>query len=339
MLFKIFFALNLLILVISCSDNTNYKKSRIELKKIKSISFDNDSVFIYNPNITVIEKSELYFYDSKTYRIYKSDTLLNNIQYVLGRHGSGPDEFESVCKISFKNDTMYVFDNVQLAIKLFDKQLNFIKVIKFNSRFKTKNAIFTNNSVYYSSELNNEKLNYCKFSILNLESEYFGLPLSKSESIINRDFSKYDVQHLQQYMDKIYSVSASQPIIDILDINTLLLLKRIDLRKIPEIEYFSNEAKKKYSKLAENTYYDLFYDSFIDKNKLYLLFVDQFKGKIVPKRLIMFNLDTDGELNSPSFSDFPDLDIYGTIHIMNNLIYSFNISKSTLDLLKMEELK
>ncbi|MCK5148009.1 6-bladed beta-propeller [bacterium] len=83
-------------------------------------------------DVVVDNKKNIYITDMMDYSVKKFDSK-GNLLKKTGRKGQGPGEFIQIRGIEFRNDSLFVLDERNLGIQIFDDNLNYIGRISCNN--------------------------------------------------------------------------------------------------------------------------------------------------------------------------------------------------------------
>ena len=132
--FKYFKLLLATLLLASCNSNNhsselqNYQVEHVQVfgNDVEDIESDHpieDGVFSNSSNFSVTDDGKVFVYDANYFKIALFDQQ-GNIIRTLGRHGSGPGEFERVTATAWDsyNDRLAVFDEAQARLTFFNTE-------------------------------------------------------------------------------------------------------------------------------------------------------------------------------------------------------------------------
>ncbi len=148
------------------------------IRKIDKISGES----INSLGIAIDEDDQNYLYISDTIKnqILKTDFEFKKISSV-GNTGCGDNDFDFPCGICFKNKNLYICDNRNKRLKVYNKDLEFIKLLKldyvpwvtkaFNSLILIQSGnsfglfIYELNSLNLRQKIDDQNV-YCRLSII-----------------------------------------------------------------------------------------------------------------------------------------------------------------------------
>ncbi len=146
------------------------------IRKIDIISGES----IQSLGIAVDEDDHLYISDTIKNQILKTDFEFKKISSV-GNKGCGDNDFDFPCGICYKNKNLYICDNRNKRLKVYNKDLEFIKLLKldyipwvtkaFNSLILIQSGnsfglyIYELNSLNLRQKIDDQNI-YCRLSII-----------------------------------------------------------------------------------------------------------------------------------------------------------------------------
>lgn len=258
------FLLFLMLLDAACS-NKKQVPTPISLEPVKSLSEPNDSTLIADVWAMEFANNRLYFADNLDQILqFRPDLQLFGR---IKKSGKGPGEFTGVLDMSFVNDSLYLYDDSQAKVLIYDHKNNFIREIGLPEASGSDMVVDNHSHVFLSTP--NRKYPITKFNADGHKVMAFG------RNAVSKD-SKYFLRNsrfLFIHNDKLIAISRSEPLLE------LYSLEGKFIRKVkiapPEAHDLIARVKKENEGPGEHpnitSLSNLFVDAAIYKNSIYLM--------------------------------------------------------------------
>jgi len=149
----------------------------VNLKEVLSIGNEDSEELYQWAGICVDKKGNIYVTDIMDYSIKKFDKFGKMIKKV-GRKGKGPGEFTAIRLIDYHESFLYVTDQFNPGIHVFDDNLNYKSHIRYNAPIIDIQVISKNNIMI--STISTQKNRACITCIDSLGNEIYSTPYLKN---------------------------------------------------------------------------------------------------------------------------------------------------------------
>ncbi len=260
---KSIYIISVLILVFSCGESSTKKIPIQKLEKDKSINQFSDSTFFSDVRSLYFYKDNFFISEYKRDNVFILDKNLQ-LKKTLGTKGQGPREFLGASHIFVYNDSIFVYNESKRVFEVlgYNNHLKTIKIPKSIAKADSGMRFCLYNDKFFISN-SNLKSSIASFSLKSDSIMRFGnlkqMRTPKETRIKNH-------RHLNIIDNRILAISDHQPHIEIYDIKGDLLLN-YDLEDISLIKNVSNLNKKQ----EVNSYYSIIQDTYVLKNKIFIL--------------------------------------------------------------------
>ncbi|MCW9712236.1 6-bladed beta-propeller [Aliifodinibius salicampi] len=232
---------------------------------MKNVSGLNDSTFI--ANVSSIESIHNQFFLS-LYLGGGSSQILQlgpdlDLRGIIQRNGKGPGEFTSVTDMSIINDSLYVYNETQAKILVFDHNKKFIRETKISEASASHMAVDERSHFFLSTPSRSDPIT--KFSAEGQQITTFG------RNTIGEDSRHYrrNSRMLFIYNDRLIAIGRSEPVLEVYSLEgTFLSTTRIDPPEIHELIAYVREENEDPDARGFSL---LFFDAAIHNNNIYLL--------------------------------------------------------------------
>lgn len=257
------------VLLLSSCQKYSDGKSEL-LKPLTSVSKLGDSTFLVD--VMNIEKLENQYYicDFTNNRVLVCDSLMNVLR-VIGGKGNGPGEFEGAVRSVIKGNRIFVFDDGNRRLNIFNNRGNFLRSSRLPKATIANYRFAVDDSAYIY--LSDPRLGYpiAKFDTLGNLKDYFGQLSKNGSSTVNR--MDKSGRHLLDVSGRyILSIGNSEPIIEFYYLDGTIA-KSHDLSDEhyfkPRLSYISKE----YEKGKTDGIYSVIEDAYYSNGHLYLLYL------------------------------------------------------------------
>lgn len=263
----------------SCNGLTDEKNIEvISLEKQDALSQLNDSTFLSDTRSIYYDKY-LYLADNSEDQIYM---LSKNGDYIetIGNKGNGPGEFLFIGQIFVKNDTLYAHNSAKRSIEVF-KQGHYVQSIYLpsNLSINPEFRFFYSNTRFYLTSIVD------KNTIISLNP--FSDDVHSFSKVVDLPQDQKHIRNNKEVLfsnEKLISVSDNFPVIERFTLDGKLT-DQLDLSNIEFLKdrlEFINARKN----INNNSYSVLVSDAYVSNKSLYLLLIDNQKGKPFSNKIL-----------------------------------------------------
>ena len=262
----------------------------IEISPVKKIAEINDSTFL-SLVMNISEKDGIiYFTDNKNNRIVCVDENYNLVK-CFGTTGKGPADFNFPGKVEFDNNLMYVMDEDNMKINVYDLSAKFIENI--TGTIPRFGSFIVNDSVYFGSK---DDYNNPLF-MASLEGKMIKEFGNNNRTVENVNQNMPKNYLLEKWQNQLVAICESDPVIERYTMDGELL----DLYDYSNLKYWEPviafiEKKQKEDLIAGIKGTSMFcLDSYINVDKLYLLIIgyDKTNNMTEANRILILSLTKD----------------------------------------------
>lgn len=287
-----------MLLLAACSNKKEAQKP-ISLEPVKSVSELNDSTFIANVGTMKFADNQLFL------SLYLADNLpmillLEPDLDLLGRIdriGRGPGEFTAVLDMSIVNDSLYLYDDRQAKILVYDLNNNFIREVRLPEASGFDMVVDNRSQIFLSTP--NRTYPITKFNAHGQKVTAFG---NKTISEDSRQFRR-NSRFLFIHNDKLLAIGRSEPVLEIYSLEGQFISKA---KIAPPVLHESITRTKKENEgpneqLGVTSLSNLFYAAATHKNSIYLMEAKKTKENTNTydtkyTYLFKYKLETDGDV-------------------------------------------
>ncbi|HMA68543.1 MAG TPA: BF3164 family lipoprotein [Candidatus Mcinerneyibacterium sp.] len=178
----------ILILTISSCKTNNRKEvlnptTKFSIEKIK------------NPTMINSHKNHIYISDFMDCKIYKYRLFNSKLEFInkFLKKGTGPGEIGSYGQnrafyVDIKNDKIFILDEIQSKLNIYDNNLNFIDEIRFQLRANRIHFLNDDEILISKLPLKNNKF-LLKYNMNNKKYENLNLSIEKKKNMIKNVFA------------------------------------------------------------------------------------------------------------------------------------------------------
>lgn len=312
----------------SCS-----KKQRrpecITVSADKTIMQFSDSSFFSNIACLNEYEGDIYLSDKKRFQIFRLDSNLNLLK-TIGMQGHGPQDFGYIEKFVIHRDTIFVGDVTKKRILRFSTGGQFCgaenpdEIIPLNYRYCADS-----NKIYYFSDIHISQgqslVAYNRTRRGEMHLTPFGLV--KDFKIPEKNYNQ-NRREVHLYNNTLIVIPVSIPVVEIYDATSLKLIQTVDISSIPVVkDTYSRLSNDRTITEAIDKAYFIFSDSYINRNKLYILPFIYKNNQLDHSSLLEFDLSNGGAEWVRQY-DFPDF--VQRFCITDDYIYGFVPQNSSI---------
>jgi hypothetical protein len=271
----------------SCKNNSIIDEI-VNIPEVATISQLSDSSFFAQIFDIRFVDNQYYFADYKTNMVYQCSDKFDLIKRIGGL-GKGPGDFLAPCEVYPTANSIYVFEEMNQRISIFDNDFNFAGMVNNDYRGNLMAKSYIDDSSNLFCCVNGIDAPLLKFNLKTGKKNYFGSykPFkSIMERVANNDYQ------IIPYGDYILAISHSDPKIDIYDKHSLQILGTYSYENNEVAKSRTDYARREIirdPKNSESTYI-LVQDACIYDNRLFLLLVDDFDVHPTLNKLACFDI-------------------------------------------------
>ena len=288
----------------ACSQAPKTQIEYVELFSDKTMQQLSDSSFFNHVACISEYEGDIYMSDQKRCQIFRLDSNLNLLR-TIGMEGHGPQDFGYIENFVIHQDTIFVGDVTKMRILRFSTDGQFCgaenpdEKIPLNYRFT-----MDDNHIYYTRNEgipDKSMVDYCRDSTANKLRRFgqatdFGHP---------HKTKRQNARHVHLYNNTLVTVPTSIPVIEIYDLkgNTL---RSADIAGIPIVKdmYYKMTNDRRIAE-SPNMAYQIFLDSYVYRDRLYILSSVYNNERLDHSSLLEFDLSNGGAEWVRQY-DFPD---------------------------------
>lgn len=262
--FLFFFILTVLTFK-SCKEETESITEEVTLKIDTIINQLSDSSFLTDIRSIYFSNSKYYMTDYTRDQIFILSKDLELIK-TIGKKGRGPGEFSGASHLFADKDSIFVYNDSKITFEVYNTKKH-LKTIQLPVPIRLHSSLryfMYKNELYFSNANSIENYSISKLNCLTNKVANFG-QIKKFRTPKETRIKNH--RHLIKYKDYIIAVPNCQAVIEMYDFKGKFLNKFdiSNIKPIKEMLTFINEQKSE-----ENSYYVLFSDVYVYKNRLFL---------------------------------------------------------------------
>jgi hypothetical protein len=312
---------------VSCGDRQNESELIILNKNLGINTIDSLGYLSRVPSLINTQHS-IFVTESKLNSII---TIDNNLQYInhFGQHGDGPKELNGISQITISDNRLFVFDDRHRRIAEFTILGEFTSSIPVNNSYSGTYRFVVDHShnIYITSPDDITPI----------------LKINKKGEVVDKLGQHHDFDNSQNFVrnfrhlllneqNQLISVSVTEPIIEIIDLDNTANLFRIELHHHKNLNNRLNFIQNQYNKQPDSrTTYTLFQDVYYSEGHLYLLYMDNPSEDTFNCNKIMKLKLAENNLKPISvFSIGNDNSMFQSFCINNKSIYAFETNSAEI---------
>lgn len=321
MLFLVF-----LFAVISCKeDSSDLEVVKCEIQS--SIDMLPDSTFMQDVLQIQFVDNSVFFIETSSRQLIKLQSDFTDNKRIAN-YGMGPKEIADPWNFVVFNDTIYIADAGNQAIKCYTQDNNFIK--SFSVPMHSEERIFVKDHMLYLAACHRElKTPLVKIDLSNDTAviRFWGESLEFNHPLQNLIRNKRDLLQSGNYF---YCISDNRPVIDKYSFDSDSLLQRFDYSFIPIIRDNLKVIESEHSQ-QPNTYTVFITDSYVYNDNLYLL-VCKHGSEYSVNTILKIKLNPEFRVEKTYL--LPG-NSYSTFCIGNDFIFAFNYQTTSVEKIKL----
>lgn len=296
---------------------------------VKHLSVDSfaDSIFLSQVKNLQIYNGNLYFSDNYLSQIFEVDKKFNRYR-IIGNHGEGPNDFIALRTLTAVDDSIYAFDAGHYSLFIYDLEGRICRKYDFSKYSIYPAYRFVIDENHYQVQYRGKEGVFMDIDLNSGQTNIWGnlthFDHEKQERIRNN-------RNIFKFKNFYILISNNIPIVEFYNRDNRKKVKTIDYSDVGVIQ---NVLFKNENNLDVNSYHVVVQDTYIDKEKLYLLVNgnNPNNGYNVNK-IIEISLSGNDEINQ--IIQLPGK-LYESFCVDNDTIYAFNGQNSSIELLVRE---
>lgn len=288
----------------ACSEAPKTEIEYVELFSDKTMQQLSDSSFFNHVACISEYEGDIYMSDQKRCQIFRLDSNLNLLR-TIGMEGHGPQDFGYIENFAIHQDTIFVGDVTKMRILRFSTDGQFCGAENPDEKIPLNYRVTMDDShIYYTyAEGIPDKslVDYRRDSTAN-KLRRFGQATDFGHPHKNK---RQNERHVHRYDNTLIVVPASIPSVEIYDLkgNTL---RSEDISVIPVVkEMYLRMTGNRTIAETPNLTYTLFLDSYVHRDRLYILSSVYNNERLDHSSLLEFDLSNGGAEWVRQY-DFPD---------------------------------